>query len=244
MTTSRHWTTLIPWITAFAISMAFLESAVVIYLRDLYYPGGFAFPLTPIRPHIAITELLREVATMVMLLAPGALISTARIDRFAWFCFCFGVWDIFYYVFLKAILDWPATIFEPDILFLVPVVWVGPVLAPCLVSIGLILLAFVLLHRRSGDPQFQPKAIHWSALATSGSIILYTFMEEPCGYILRTAGVMAIPVWPMPDTDALVALRGYIPAHYSWWAFCIALVVGAWVLVDLYRHGLRGEVAR
>ena len=92
---------------------------MVIYLRELYYPVGFKFPVTPIARHVAITELFRELATMVMLLAPAAMLTMKRMERFAWFCYCFGVWDIFYYVFLKAVLDWPASLFDWDILFLV-----------------------------------------------------------------------------------------------------------------------------
>ncbi|MEI2825904.1 MAG: hypothetical protein V9F04_05470 [Dermatophilaceae bacterium] len=125
----RTWVQLLPWMTVYAIAMAFLESAVVIDLRALYYPVEFTFPMAPIDRRIAITELLREVATMVMLLAPGAMLTRRALERFAWFIYCFGVWDIFYYVFLKAILDWPVTLLDWDILFLVPVPWVGPVLA-------------------------------------------------------------------------------------------------------------------
>ena len=238
------WLRLLPWMTTYAIAMAFLESAVVIYLRELYYPVEFKFPMAPIATHVAITELFRELATMIMLLAPAALVTTGRLERFAWFSFCFGVWDIFYYVFLKAVLDWPATIFEPDILFLVPVVWVGPVLAPCVVSIGLIMLAGILLHRRSIQPHFRLKGVHWSALVLSGSLILYTFLEEPVGYVLKTSGIRSISSWPASDAEALVALQGYIPEHYDWWTFIVALIVGGWVLVDLFWHGLRREQAR
>jgi hypothetical protein len=29
----------------FSIALAFIESAVVVYLREIYYPDGFSFPL-------------------------------------------------------------------------------------------------------------------------------------------------------------------------------------------------------
>ena len=48
------------WISLFAIGMAFLESAVVVYLRALYYPEGFVFPLKTMDSTLALTELLRE----------------------------------------------------------------------------------------------------------------------------------------------------------------------------------------
>jgi hypothetical protein len=233
MRTNATWTQVLPWITVYAMAMAFLESAVVIDLRQLYYPTEFAFPVAPIDPHIAVTELLRELATMVMLLAPGALLVRDRMDRFAWFCYCFGVWDIFYYVFLKAILDWPATILDWDILFLVPVVWVGPVLAPCIVSVGLIGLACVLLHRRRTSPDFAPGRWHWALLTFSGAVILYTFVEEPCRHILRTARSGEMASFPSAGHMVLNSLRDYLPEHYSWMFFALACVTAAGVTVHL-----------
>ena len=53
--------------------MGLLEAVVVVYLRELYYPAGFAFPLASMSKRIYITELLREVATIVML-----VVSLAR----------------------------------------------------------------------------------------------------------------------------------------------------------------------
>ncbi len=87
----RRWSTYLPWITAFAVAMGFLESAVVVYLRAIYYPEGFRFPLVAMSPVLIFTELVREAATLVMLLAPGALISRKRLERFAWFCWSFAV---------------------------------------------------------------------------------------------------------------------------------------------------------
>lgn len=228
------WTRLLPWMTVYAIAMAFLESAVVIYLRELYYPVEFKFPMAPIARHVAITELLREVATMIMLLAPAALITTRRLERFGWFCFCFGIWDIFYYVFLKAILDWPNTLLDWDILFLVPVVWVGPVLAPCIVSCGLIALGCILLHRSERDRSFTPGYLNWVALAASGILILYTFIEEPLRHILA-AGERASPL-PRAGHMALDQLRAYLPEHYAWGLFLLACSVAMIALLDLARR--------
>lgn len=228
------WWRLLPWMTVYAIAMAFLESAVVIYLRELYYPVEFRFPVAPIAPHIAITELIRELATMIMLLAPAALIATRRLERFAWFCFCFGIWDIFYYVFLKAVLNWPDTLFDWDILFLVPVVWVGPVLAPCIISVGLVALGCVLLHRRAKDPVFAPLRSHWTLLALSGTLCLYTFIEEPCRYILK-AGGSASSV-PAAGHMALDQLRAYLPEHYDWTVFAVACTLAAAAILHLARR--------
>jgi hypothetical protein len=77
-----------------------------LYARALY-PGGFSFPLSPIPERLAITELLRELATLVMLAGVGVVAGRNFPERFAWFIFSFGVWDIFYYVFLKLLIGWP-----------------------------------------------------------------------------------------------------------------------------------------
>jgi hypothetical protein len=114
------------WLTLFSIAMGYMESAIVVYLRKIYYPDGFQFPLTPIEVHIRLTEILREAATLIMLITIGIVAGKTKLQRFSFFIFCFGIWDIFYYVFLKMLLGWPATIFDWDILFLIPVPWVGP----------------------------------------------------------------------------------------------------------------------
>lgn len=234
MRTGASWLRLLPWMTTYAIAMAFLESAVVIYLRELYYPVEFKFPMAPIETHVAITELFRELATMIMLLAPAALVTTDRSERFAWFSFCFGVWDIFYYVFLKVVLNWPGSLFDWDILFLVPVVWVGPVLAPCIVSVGMIALGCILLQKRHSHPSFAPLRGHWIALAVSGALILYTFIEEPCRYILKAGGNTS--TLPAAGHLALDQLRAYLPEHYSWGTFLLACALAAGTLVHLARR--------
>ena len=33
------------WVVVFAIAFAWVESAVVVYLREIYFDGGFGFPL-------------------------------------------------------------------------------------------------------------------------------------------------------------------------------------------------------
>ncbi|HPB25925.1 MAG TPA: hypothetical protein PLE11_09195, partial [Bacteroidales bacterium] len=95
------------WILLFSIAMGYLESAVVIYIRELYYPEGFAFPMKLISEKIMITEFFREAATMLMLLGTAIIAGRNAIERFAYFIMCFGIWDIFYYVFLYLILGWP-----------------------------------------------------------------------------------------------------------------------------------------
>jgi len=159
------------WLVLFSIAMAFMESAVVIYLRKIYYPDGFRLPIRIIESSVSLVEILREAATLVMLVAIGILAGKTRIQRFAFFLFCFGTWDIFYYVFLKLFLNWPLTILEPDILFLIPVPWVGPVLAPVILSLIMILSAFVLIREEKKGKVLTRKQL---ALLVTGSVVVIT----------------------------------------------------------------------
>ena len=94
------------WLIAFSIAMGFLEAAVVIYLRLLYYPSGFQFPLVPLDERASVVEVLREAATVVMLVGFGAMAGKNFQQRLAFFLLAFAIWDLFYYVFLKAVLNW------------------------------------------------------------------------------------------------------------------------------------------
>lgn len=155
----------------FSIAMALLESAVVIYLRALYYPDGFAFPMKPIDDLIGLTELLREAATLIMLAGIGYLTGKTALERRGWFMIAFGIWDIFYYVFLYLILQWPGNISDMDILFLIPVAWYGPVYAPCLISMAL--MGFGSLMVYNAHQSFPLSPGRWSkALFYLGCVII------------------------------------------------------------------------
>lgn len=226
---ARSWTSVLPWVTAFAVAMGFLEAAVVVYLRAVAYPEGFAFPLKTLDEKLVFTELLREAATLVMLLAPGALLSRKRQERFAWFCWSFAVWDIFYYVFLKLLLGWPASFLTWDVLFLLPTVWVGPVLAPCMVSVGLMLLAVAILNARERDPHFRLLRWQWGLLFCAASAMLYTFMEEPVRYLIAAAPGRTV------GAPAMSALEAYMPQVYQWPVFIMACTVATVPLVAIFR---------
>jgi len=133
-------------VVVFGLAMGYLEAVVVVYLREIYYPGGFSFPLVPISARDLWVEIGREAATLVMLLMTGMLSGKSARSRFAFFLLVFAVWDIAYYLFLKLILVWPAGPGVEDILFLIPVPWVGPVWAPVVLSASMIVLSIVILR--------------------------------------------------------------------------------------------------
>src|SRR5262245_16854815 len=114
------------WVSVYAIAMALLEAVVVAYLRallqitDQHVALGSYIPL----------EIGREVATIVMLVAVGWLAGRTGLERWAYGLFAFGLWDIWYYIWLKVLIGWPETLLDWDILFLIPLRWWGPVLSP------------------------------------------------------------------------------------------------------------------
>ncbi|MBP6313669.1 MAG: hypothetical protein WAR83_12735 [Flavobacteriales bacterium] len=227
------------WMAVFFIAMAFLESAVVVYLRAMYYPEGFDFPLVAMDGLLVNTEVGREIATMVMILSPAALVTRSRLERFAWFCFGFGVWDIFYYVWLKVLLDWPASLTDPDLLFLVPVPWVGPVWAPCVVSLGLISLGIVILRGRSNVHDFAIDTRSWVLLIGGAMLMILSFTLEP---LQRSFGLDALAngtLMAESRASGLTAGRSYIPDSYPihWFLMgCCAAVAG------LYFTYMRGAL--
>jgi len=130
-------------LTIFGIAMGLLEAAVVVYLRQLYYPEGLTLPLKPASSTLLLIESSRELATLVMLITAAIAVGENALQSFAYFLYMFGIWDIFYYVFLKVFLDWPASILTWDVLFFVPVLWVSPVLAPIICSLTMIVFGCI-----------------------------------------------------------------------------------------------------
>ena len=153
----------------FGIAFAYIESAVVVYLRAIFYQDGFNFPLTAFEEIVGfgpylLTEIGREAATLVLLFTASYMLGRNLRRRFAYFLTIFAVWDIFYYIWLKVLIDWPASILDWDILFLMPAVWAGPVLAPIITSLTMLVIASVLFSSRAIEIT-KPKLIGFIAAA-------------------------------------------------------------------------------
>jgi len=147
----------------FAASFGFMEAVVVVYLRAAVglLPGYQGTLSDVIRmsgdfyrqsqaisqfPRSLLTlEVLREAATILMLLSVALLTSATSRARAAVFLWTFAIWDIVYYAALWVTVRWPLSLRDPDILFLIPVPWLSPVWFPLLVSA--LALAAVLLVR-------------------------------------------------------------------------------------------------
>ena len=172
-------------ITIFAIAMALLESAVVIYLREIMYPEGFGFPLAPILPHLALTEILREAATLVMLICIGLLAARSFSQRFAWFVYSFAIWDIFYYVFLWLLLGWPESIMTWDILFLIPAPWTGPVITPLMITLLMLLLSLSILVNGGRGKDTRMESLEWGVLIIGSLIVITSFVWDYMRHMLE-----------------------------------------------------------
>lgn len=211
MSVKKHLKTTLLWITVFSMAMGFLESAVVVYLRELYYPSGFDFPMVIMTGHIAVTEIIRESATMIMLIAIAWIAGESSLKRFAWFLYCFALWDIFYYVFLKILVDWPPSLLTWDILFLIPVVWTGPVIAPVIASFTMILLACSILFS-----DLKPVPVNARILIFTGAcIVFFSFIWDFCSLLIKEYSFEGLFKFRLHQ--ALV--KQYIPVHFIWWLF-------------------------
>jgi hypothetical protein len=193
--------------TVFAVAMAYVETAVVVYLRLLYYPDGFVFPMKTIPMQVAIVELGREAATLIILWFVARMSGRDFKERFALFALTFAVWDIFYYFWLKVLINWPIGWTDWDILFLIPAPWIAPWLAPALVSLGLICGALLVLIYPERFSQKIFSLCQWLVLFAATALILTSFFTE-------TPSV----------------LNGGIPQHYAWWLFISGYLLG-WVVV-------------
>lgn len=204
----------------FAISFAYIEASVVVYLRDILYPEGFSFPIRYISPLRGMIEIGREFFSLALLLSVAFLSSKHFWRRFGVFCFIFGIWDIFFYLWLKIFLNWPSSFFEWDILFLIPAPWTGPVIAPLIVSLTLILIFVVIeLHRE--------KPFRLTLLQTLIAIL---------GFISIFISFM----W-----NATLTAKGGIPREYPWYYLILGEVLLSYVIVskiiELVKRRLANE---
>lgn len=162
----------------FSIAMAYLESAVVVYLRELYYPDGFTFPIKLIPEKIIFIELGREFATIIMLCSVAVISGKLFVERISYFLFAFGVWDIFYYLWLKVFINWPESLLTDDLLFLIPVPWISPVLAPALVSIIFISFSVPALNKIEAGNKVKSDKISLAMILIGVVFILISFIWD------------------------------------------------------------------
>ena len=228
----REWWRLVLGLVAFSIAFGYLEAAVVVYLRGLYTPvrmhfyptisAADLFPLiTPEQlsslggEHMLRlkTELGRELATLVMLAGVAVVAARTLREWVAAFVVCFGVWDIVFYLSLKLLIGWPGSLLTWDILFLLPVPWVGPVLAPVLVSISMIVAGLIVLWREYNRQAVVIQRGWWATILLGGLIIIAAFIWD-FGSTMRGGKPVAFN-WPLFSLGEFVGLGGFAKALRS-----------------------------
>jgi hypothetical protein len=213
-------------VVTFAAGMAWVEAACVYYLRVMvdrvepYQPD----PL-PIRGTLGEVELVREAATLVMLAMTGMLAGRTGRARLGYAAIAFGAWDILYYVFLRIISGWPASLFDWDILFLLPLPWWGPVLAP--VSIASLMIVCGSLVTQSPDriPATRFTPVSWGVGGAGILLALGVFMAD---------SIRALPA-------GLDTVRRVLPTDFNWPVFGAALLLMATPLAHTGWRSLSGR---
>ncbi len=208
----------------FAISMGLLEAIVVVYIRELYYPDGFNFPLKELPARLIIVEWTREITTLLMLGSVAWISGKILVKRLSVFLFLFGVWDIIYYVGLKIFLDWPESLLTWDILFLIPITWVGPVLAPVINSLLMIIMAILFDYFISNNKLQILVVKEWILLIAGATAIYYTYTVD-FGMILIKGNFLKDFSNLATNPDFLLVLTTWVPVKYNWVIFAIGMII-------------------
>jgi len=195
--------------------MAWVEAACVYYLRvivDRVQPHQ-PDPL-PIRGILGEVELVRESATLLMLAMTGMLAGRRWRARLGYAAIAFGVWDILYYIFLRIISGWPASLFDWDILFLLPLPWWGPVLAPVCIASLMIVWGTLVTQWRDPIPAARFARFSWALWTMTGA-----------GIVLALGIFMADSIRALPGGPDTV--RQVLPTAFNWPVFGAALLLMA-----------------
>jgi len=203
------------------------------------YPAGFDFPLAFPAAKIAVTEIIREAATIIMLAGVGVMAGRNFTERFAAFIYSFAVWDLFYYLFLKAILGWPPSLLTWDILFLIPVSWTSPVICPVIVSLTMILLALIVFwFNKTTVVILQMK--EWLILIAGSVIIILSFIWDFSMFVLSRYSFSTLL---LPGGGDILTLCGavYIPHSFNWILFGVGEAVILSAILVLYFRLSKGK---
>jgi hypothetical protein len=202
----------LPLVAAYAIAMAYVEATVVIYLREIYGIEDIVRDLPATTDRFTAIEVGREAATVVMLLAVGWLAGLRFQDRLGHFVFAFGLWDIAYYGWLALLEGWPRSLLDWDVLFLIPVPWWGPVLAPALIAAMMCVAGAAAVLGADKGISWRLSRTNAAVAAAGVVIVLYTFMADALG--------------AAPDgMDAVARAR---PSDFQWPLFLVGFAVMSW----------------
>jgi hypothetical protein len=206
-------------VALYAVAMAYVEAAAVVYLRRILGVVDLIRDMAPFDPRIARVELGRELATLIMIAALGWALGRSWQARWAFACFAFGLWDIFYYVWLRVLLGWPSSLFEPDILFLIPLPWWGPVLSPLLIALLAVFGGVLAVRIDDQGGVIRPGSARWAAFLAGTFTVLYAFMAD---------AIAALPA----TSEELGRLK---PTAFPWPVYLIGLALMVWSVTSALR---------
>lgn len=225
----------------FAIAMAFVETTVVLYLRKLYYAGGFSFPLTQNIPvSVVVIEWIREICTLIMLLTIAFIAAKKVYQKFAYFIFAFAVWDIFYYIWLKILLDWPASLLTWDVLFLIPLPWASPVIAPIIVSFTMIFLSLTIVFSHIKRIKF----IEWVLMAAGAILVFSSFIWNYSILIFKNSFYIKISkLASISDLSKVITISPelpkiiyeHIPVTFNWVMFFLGELLAVIAIILIFK---------
>ena len=222
-------------LSVFAVAMGILEAIVVVYLRQMYYPQGFNFPLTLLSQKMMITEWIREIMTLVMLVSLGMISGKDSFQRFLFFLYIFAVWDIFYYAGLKLFLNWPVSFFTFDVLFLIPVPWISPVLAPLLCSMTMILFSVSMLVLREKGLSVCLLKREWGLAFTGVMLTFCSFIWDYTAIVIKNGFILNI--LSLPENDPFwKRLSQYQPEDYHWSLFAAGELLVVYVFFRVLKR--------
>lgn len=155
-------------------------------------------------------EVMREAATIVLLAGVGVAAGLSFVGRFSAFLVGFGIWDLVYYLSLRWLIDWPATVWTWDVLFLIPVPWAAPVLVPAIVAMTMVVAgSIVILEEERGRP-FRVSPGEWLTIVAGGIILVVSFCWD-WRHVAGGGVPRAFPWWLFLGGEA-VSLGGFVRA--------------------------------
>jgi hypothetical protein len=199
-------------IALYAIAMAYLEAAVVVYLEQALSVNPLS--LFPVRNPTSLgglgtIEVGREVATLFMLGVVGWLAGRNFLERLAWVAVAFGIWDIGYYAWLWVFIGWPTRIGTYDLLFLLPVPWDAPVWAPLIVSLALITSGLLIARRIVRGEIIHIKVREALTIFVGGLVVILSFTWD--ARRILAGGLPANFMWPIFVGGLVLAIFGVAP---------------------------------
>lgn len=221
------------WVVTFAIAFAWVETSVVAYLREIYYPFGFEFPISVewdaeklVIDHLSYIELGREIATILMLVAVACVAGKNTWQKFCFFMIGFGIWDIFYYIWLWVALRWPESLMTWDILFLLPLPWAGPVITPVLIALAMAAAGSAIIYLDERGVKIRTRPIDWIVVLGCGLLMIAAFCWD-------WKNIIQMPGDPQ---------RTGVPNRFAWWLYLPAYFGSViYTAVRLFRTSRSSE---